>query len=1019
VAAALVFSSSAVAAEPQVKVPSPAEVKFFEERVRPVLVQRCQGCHGPQKQRSGLRVDSPEALRKGGEHGPALADKADESLLLKVVSRGEPFQMPPRDKLPDRERADLITWIRMGAPWPGGSVAVRPNPEKGGPNFTAADRAFWAFQKPTEPNLPAVRDRAWVRTPIDQFILAGLEAKGLRPAPAAERRALLRRVTYDLIGLPPTPDEIEAFVKDTRADAYERVVDRLLASPRYGERWGRHWLDVARYADSNGMDENLAFANAWRYRDYVIAAFNKDKPYDRFVREQLAGDLLTPDPDDSVNAERLIATGFLSLGPKMLAEDDPVKMQMDIVDEQIDTVGRTFLGLTLGCARCHDHKFDPLPMADYYSLAGIFKSTKTMDTFSVVARWHERPFASKEAQEKQRRHQETCAERKALLQTRRAAVQRDVLAEVRGKASAYVEAAGELQKVALKTLMNDQETAKVPGVLVIEAENFDRGNVLKDTTHYGPKIGVILNKGELPNFAEYDVKVAEAGVYQLELRYAAADSRPVQVLLNGKVVKSDAAGSKTGSWFPDTQTWAAECLVTLRAGVNTLRLFREQPFPHIDKFALVPRQALHGTALTPEQWAVAKDLRSEILRQWLRYLDEKKLVASAKSLEQTLSDPQSPFAMERVDALAPAKELAELNRLREEIAGLEKSAPKLPEAMSVGEGTIANVRIHLRGNHLTLGPEVPRQFPRILAGDQQTPVDGKQSGRLQLAEWITRPDHPLTARVMLNRIWRGHFGQGLVRSADNFGKLGERPDLPALLDWLAVRFVQTGWSVKAMHRLIVLSNTYQMSTSHNEKAAQADPEKRLYWRKERRRLEVEAVRDALLAVSGQLDLTMGGSLLKTPNRAYVASTFSVDQTNYETRRRSVYLPVVRSALYDVFQAFDFADPSVPNGERATTTVAPQALFMMNSSQVQMAATQLALDLLSKTNLNEGDRIRLLYERCLGRTADDRETERALAFVKRMEKTYADEKVPFVERRQKAWQSLCRVILASNEFIYVE
>jgi Protein of unknown function (DUF1553)/Protein of unknown function (DUF1549)/Planctomycete cytochrome C len=758
-------------AEPESKPLSPETVKFFEERVRPVLVQRCQECHGPQKQRSGLRVDSAEALRKGGEHGPALADKPDDSLLLKVVSRGEPFAMPPREKLPEHERADLIAWIRMGSPWPASTIAVRPNPDKESPGFTAADRAFWAFQKPVEPKLPAVRDRAWVRTPIDQFILAGLEARGFPPAPAVDRRVLLRRITYDLTGLPPTPDEIEAFLKDTRADAYERVVERLLASPQYGERWGRYWLDVARYADSNGMDENLAFGNAWRYRDYVIAAFNKDRPYDQFLREQLAGDLMAIDADATVNTERLIATGFLSIGPKMLAEDDPVKMQMDIVDEQIDTVGRTFLGLTFGCARCHDHKFDPLPTADYYSLAGIFKSTKTMDNFSVVARWHEQPIPSTDDLEKQRRYQQTGAEKKGFLQ----------------------------------------------------------------------------------------------------------------------------------------------------------------------------------------------------------------------------------------DALAK----------------LEKSALKIPEAMAVTEGTVANVRIHLRGNHLTLGAEVPRQFPRILAGEKQTPLDGKQSGRLQLAEWITRPDNPLTARVMVNRIWRGHFGQGLVRSPDNFGKLGERPDNPALLDWLAVRFVQSGWSIKAMHRLIVLSNTYRMSTAHNEKAALADPENRLYWRKDRRRLEAEAVRDALLAVSGQLDLRMGGSLLKTANRAYVAGTSSTNQATYDTRKRSVYLPVVRSALYDVFQAFDFADPSVPNGERATTTIAPQALFMMNSTLVQSASTKMALDLLGKTNQDDRERLGVLYERCFGRLPDERETERGLAFIKRMEAKYAEEKVPLVERRQKAWQSLCRVMLATNEFIYVE
>jgi len=738
----------------QASPPSLEANTFFEERIRPLLVRRCLPCHGPQKQRSGLRLDSPAALRRGGEHGPALDPaKPDGSLLLRVIGPGEPFAMPPRDKLPERERADLAAWVRMGAPWPDSTGSVRPGPEDrrdkpGG----SPERDFWAFRKPVEPPLPPVRNRAWVQTPLDQFVLAGLEVHGLEPAPPADRRTLLRRVTYDLIGLPPTPKELAAFLADDRPYAFARVVERLLASPRYGERWGRHFLDVARYADSNGMDENLAFANAWRYRDYVIDAFNRDKPYDQFVVEQLAGDLLPPDPDPAVNSRRLIATGFLCLGPKMLAEDDPVKMEMDIIDEQVDTVGRAFLGLTLGCARCHDHKFDPIPTADYYSLAGIFKSTKTMENFTVVARWQERPIASAAGQQRQ--------------------------------------------------------------------------------------------------------------------------------------------------------------------------------------------------------------------------------------------------------------------------AAQEKTAPP-DAAMAVAEGKVGNLRIHLRGNHLTLGPEVPRRFPRILAGEQQTPLDGGQSGRLQLARWLTRPEHPLTARVLVNRLWRWHFGTGLVRSADNFGQLGERPDNQALLDYLAVRFVRDGWSIKTLHRLIVLSSTYQMSGRAGDKVLRADPENRLSGRRERRRLEAEAVRDALLAVSGRLDVTVGGSLLQTKNRGYVASTFSVNPTNYASNRRSVYLPVIRSALYEVFQAFDFADPSVPNGERATTTVAPQALFMMNSPLVQTAARDFAALLLARKDLEEAGRVRLAYEQAYGRPAEPHEIERALTFVRQRERMLAAEMVPFIERRLRAWQGLCRVILAANEFVYVE
>jgi hypothetical protein len=574
------------------------------------------------------------------------------------------------------------------------------------------------------------------------------------------------------------------------------VVDRLLASPAYGERWGRHWLDVARYADSNGMDENLAMANAWRYRDYVVAAFNEDKPYDRFVREQIAGDLL-PAANDAASFEHVIATGFLSLGPKMLAEDDPVKMQMDIVDEQIDTVGRTFLGLTLGCARCHAHKFDPIPTEDYYALAGIFKSTKTMDTFTVVARWHERPVAARAEVERQQAHDRRIGEQKAAI--------------------------GRLEKHA---------------------------------------------NGRLP------------------------------------------------------------------------------------------------------------------------------------------SEPRALGAT-----------LAELKRLRDDLATLEKARPQVPEALAVEEGTVGNVRVHLRGSHLTLGKEVSRQFPRILAGTAPTAIGEKQSGRLQLAEWLTRPDHPLTARVLVNRLCHHHFGAGLVRTPDNFGKLGDRPVHQPLLDWLAVRFVEGGWSVKAMHRLLMLSSTYQMSTAYDEQAASADPDNRLHWRMNRRRLEAEAVRDALLAVSGRLDRTMGGSLFQGGNRAYVPGYPNSSYDKYDFNRRSVYLPVIRSDLYPVFQAFDFADPSVPNGVRAVTTVAPQALFMMNSKLMREQSRHLAEVLLGRRDLDDAGRIRVAYERAYGRPPSAAETGRALDFVRRCEQAAAD--VAAGARPLRAWQSLCRVLLAANEFIYVE
>ncbi len=498
--------------------------------------------------------------------------------------------------------------------------------------------------------------RDWPRSPIDHFILAKLEGAGLNPAPPASKRTLIRRATFDLTGLPPTVEEVNAFLADDSMDAFARVVDRLLASPRYGERWGRHWLDVARYADSNGLDENLAYASAYRYRDYVIDAFNRDKPFNRFVQEQIAGDLLAPEAPDRP-FEGLIATGFLCLGAKMLAEDDPMKMQMDIIDEQVDTIGRAFLGLTLGCARCHAHKFDPIPTEDYYALAGIFKSTKTMENFSVVASWQERPLATTEALEVQQEHQRKIADKQGEINRLIEKANKRLLGDARTHAGDYFTAAVLQQEWAalLKTakpIGADPQAIADRGAQVIEAENYTRGNVVKDTTTYGQGIGVIYNKGELPNVAEYDVPVEAAGIYQLEIRYAAAESRAVQVSINGELVKSEAAGSVTGSWNPDTQAWEIVGLFAFKSGLNTLRLERAQPFPHIDKLLVVPARDADGKPLgPPAPPADGYRLKSEIIGQW------------ASALEQSATDPQSPFFVWhawRKDGKLPAAETSPL-----------------------------------------------------------------------------------------------------------------------------------------------------------------------------------------------------------------------------------------------------------------------------------------------------------------------------------------------------------------------
>ncbi len=1000
----------------QQPVPDASARKFFETNVRPVLANRCFQCHGPEMQKGKLRVDSLSALVQGGRSGSAFkAGKPDDSLLIQAIRHDGAVQMPPKMKLPAKEIADLTAWVKMGAPWPDAKVVAKIDVKDSEPVFTKEQLSHWAFQPVRKPMTPTVKNANWVRSPIDAFILSGLEAKGLKPAPAADAGTLIRRVYFDLIGLPPPVEVVEDFVKACegagakRGEVLAKVVDDLLASPRYGERWARHWLDLVRYADSNGMDENLVFGNAWRYRYYVFAAFNSGKPYDQFVREKIAGDLL--------KNQEITATGFLCIGPKMLAEDDPVKMEMDIIDEQLDTVGRAYLGMTFGCARCHDHKYDPISASDYYALAGIFKSTKTMDNFRVVARWQERPVGSGANSEQAKLHAKRIADLKDAIDQAAAQHYQELVQPERKRAKDYLQAALALKaqgKIDLRSIL--AKDSKAAGAMVLEAENYARGNVLKSFEGYGEKIGVIYNKGELPNVAEYDVKLKDAGTYQLELRYAAAASRPVLVNVNGQLVNTTAAGQVTGSWFPDTQTWYAEALVALKAGNNVVRLECAGPFPHFDKLGLV--RSTQTPPKSVEQSAKELDLKQTFLQQWLDYLQKNPAPKDGSDLDKTSADTQGPFRFTpNVETAFPPAAQKDLRARRAQLAKLEKMTSPMAEAMAVSDAKATDLRIHLRGNHLTLGKETPRRFPRAFTTLKQTPIDSAKSGRLQLADWITQDQHPLTSRVMVNRLWHWHFGTGLVRSVDNFGLLGEKPSHPELLDWLAAQFVESGWSLKAMHRAIVLSNTYQMSGVYHEGAFQVDPDNRLHWRHSRRRLEAEALRDSLYVLAGTLDASLGGTLFVAKNRAYVPGYPNGIYDKYDIPRRSIYLPVIRSAGYDVLQAFDFADPSFSSGERATTTVAPQALFLMNGKIVHEQTRIWSAKLLTDKALDDAGRVRRIYTQALGRPPSEKEITRSLDFVQRIESELARDKK--TDSRAQAWQSFCRVILSANEFVYVE
>jgi cytochrome c553 len=1064
--------------------------EFFESNVRPVLVRQCLPCHSsPTSPMGGLRLDSREAILKGGLRGAAIVPgKPADSLLLRAIRQNESLKMPPSGKLKDAEIAAIAQWIEMGAPWPAAQTAQAAGQAK----------KYWAFVPPSPPPLPEVRNTAWIQSPIDRFVLAALEAKGLSPAAPADKRALIRRASYDLTGLPPSPEEVRAFVEDPRPDAFARVIDRLLASPRYGERWGRHWLDVARYADSNGLDENLVYRHAFRYRDYVIRAFNQDKPYDLFLKEQLAGDLLPGPVSDAVSFERWTATGFLSLGAKMLAEDDPVKMEMDIVDEQLDTTARTFMGLTVACARCHDHKFDPIPQADYYSLAGIFRSSKTMENFNVVAQWHEYVLAPEPEREKLKEHKAKIEDKNKEIGRISTAENQALMKEARARIGSYLLGADDVlryEQVPLSPVKSGPQRT---------ADSFDRGNAPRSLEKEKPNVP---KDAKGPFYAEFDFKAATAGPYQLDMLEEETGAGTFDISVNGVLEQRGKGAVQNRKASPDAGGWSVAGVFPLKAGLNTIRLEHQSRFPYFEALSVNPlpqgmeapksvdqvarqyginpgflaqwveemrrskgapnsvlyamfaysgKKSLAGDALagwtspaaerfrgflpkTREELAARyQELFDEADREWQLVLKaradepQQKAERNAVKREEGLKDPRldafrelsyakaGPFsAPDNARQYYPQAVRDQLASLEKERKTLEEATPDLPRAMGITESAkIADLPIHLRGSHWTLGDTVPRRFPRAIAGENQQPIPDGQSGRLQLAEWLARPEHPLTSRVMANRIWRWHFGRGIVPSVDNFGRLGDAPTNQPLLDWLALRFVEQGWSMKQLHRTIMLSSTYQMSSAYDKKAAEVDPENVLLWRASRQRLEAEEIRDAVTAVTGIIDLSEGGTMLPYKDRDYVSNTAQRGGADYDLPRRAVYIPVIRSSMYEMFQAFDLPDPSTPNGDRNSTVVAPQALFMMNSSLVLKATRAMADRLLAKTDVDDAARIREVYERALSRPPAASDVDRALTFIAQVEKSMEPRETDAAKRHAFAWQSFCKAMLSTNEFIYV-
>ncbi|WP_020468340.1 DUF1553 domain-containing protein [Zavarzinella formosa] len=1109
----LVVFSLSLAGSISANAQTPQQIEFFEKSVRPLLTTHCVECHGAseKKIRGGLRLTTRAELLKGGDTGPAISPgKPEESLLVKGLHyTSDDLKMPPKGKLPAADIAVFTKWVKDGAAWPESGANANTGQPKPGQLFTEEQRKFWAFQPVTDSPEPTVKNVDWVKNPVDAFILSKLETKGLTPAKPADRRTLIRRVTYDLTGLPPTPQEILDFVDDNSAHAWEHVVDRLLRSTQYGESQARHWLDIARYADSNGLDENTAFANAFRYRDYVIKSFNEDKPYDLFIKEQIAGDLL---PDANTNPDRITGTGFLVLGPKLLAEPDKQKMKLDIADEQVDTLGKAFLGLTLGCARCHDHKFDPIPTRDYYGLLGIFTSTRTMKNLSTVAAAYERSLPTGESPAVAEARAKKIAAKEAEVQQITKELRERLLREAKERAGEYLLAAADAKGTAGVARMG-QTKDNPPGTVVLEAEKYSTGTADKDTNALGKGIGIIYSLKPENNKATLSLSVPKTGDYELELRYASLESRPIRISVNGKLVLKEAAKATTGGWNPEHQTWRAEGSIPLNQGKNTISIEGVGLLPHLDKIAVMPplptgkNGSGRASAGSVPDVGIARKLIPEFITGWTEYLKRKKedpffapwlavrdlpdegfaeasapilakftmpkevlegppaktLAEFAKKYQQALTGSETgkkilaeangPYALKATlpanpEAFYPA-ELATISSLNGEIVAMQKLAPPTIAVLAVEEGAkYGEVRadgkprslfVQIRGSYLTPGEEAPAVFPRILAGESQSPVGGlsmvsdipkhevnqtkyghsrSASGRLELANWLADPKNPLPARVMANRIWLHLFGEGIVRSPDNFGKLGERPSHPELLDWLATQFVREGWSIKKLQKTILMSNAYRMSSTHNEAAALADPDNRLLWRFNRRRLEAEKIRDGMLFAAGNIDLKMGGSLLNNGNFSYISSNPTMDASRYDNARRSIYLPIIRNRVFDFFQSFDMAEPHVPNGKRANTVVAPQALYLMNSPFVRQQSEILAAQLLKDHPANVESRVQSAYLRAYGRRPKAEELAEAERFVNAYE-TALTAKIPDPEKRARtAWAGFCQAIFASSEFIYL-
>ncbi len=917
---ALVAGPSPVRAAPPE--PTRAGIDFYETKVRPVLVASCYQCHSAQAKssRGGLRLDSRAGVLKGGDSGPAVVlGKPEASLLIRAVRHGPDLQMPPKGKLATAAIADLEHWVRLGAPMPSVTNTVA---QAAGIDFDAA-RRHWAYQPIRQPPLPTAKDRGWPAGPIDHFVLEQLEVRGLSPSPPADRRTLIRRAYFDLIGLPPTAAEVEAFANDPAPDAFARVIDRLLASPHHGERWARHWLDVARYADTKdgvlmyGDDRIRPFA--YTYRDYVIRALNADTPYDRFIHEQLAADLIEP----KVEPWRLGAMGFLTLGRMF---DNNIH---DVIDDRIDTVTRGLLGLTVACARCHDHKYDAIPTADYYALHGVFASSEAPLELPLLGRPEDFP-----------------------------------------EGTAFEKAAAP-KRAALQKFLDDQYA--------------------------------LLSETARQRVGDYLVRVAtrppdplETAIYFLSL--APTDLRPQIVNRWRRYLETHARPDDPvfGPWhdllkLPDTGFADGAAGVVARWQARHAGVGKGQVNPLVRDALAAAKLAARADVARAYGNLLRRIYEEGKGRPTLETAAQRQLFGLVAGRDSPAYFPRSQTRryMSRGEADAFGGKLRDLDRLA------VKAPAVPPRAMVLQDGDIHDSPLFVRGNPAAPGSLVPRQFLRVLAGDARRPF-AHGSGRLDLARAITAPDNPLTARVLVNRVWMHHVGEPLVATPSDFGVRSSPPSHPRLLDYLAATFMENGWSLKKLHREILLSRTYQQASWGRGRGLTVDPDNRWLWRAHRRRLDLEAMRDALLAVSGRLDRRMHGRPVDV-----VGNTLN--------GRRTVYGLVDRQSLPGLFRSFDFASPDATAERRPFTTVPQQALFALNAPFVAEQAK--ALTARTDAAASVLARIATLYRLALGRSPTTDEAEAARRFLDQPREPTAS--------RLTSWEQLAQVLLMSNEFHFLD